>query len=210
MRKDPPSPREPPPRDLPAATDQPNPPPTPRPCTSTSRGRRPPSTSPTVTGCRVDDAGARRRETNKQRRERVGFLERETNKQRRERERERERMSGFSFGSSSSSASSLFGPIAARRRHSRCHPSDQAKLTEDARACGDFRAPFVYGCRNLGEAPRRVREGAAMGEEGGRSRAVDEQQMGNRETKDSLPWVGRTVNQVWFTVQRSSGSHCLD
>ena len=29
-----------------------------RPSTSTSRRRRPPSTSPTVTGCRVDDAGA--------------------------------------------------------------------------------------------------------------------------------------------------------
>ncbi|GMN69552.1 hypothetical protein TIFTF001_038603 [Ficus carica] len=80
-------PGEPPPRDPPAATDQRNPPPTPRTSTSTSRGRRPPSTSPTVTGCRVDDVGARSRETNKQRRERVGFLERETNKQRRERER---------------------------------------------------------------------------------------------------------------------------
>ncbi|GMN57900.1 hypothetical protein TIFTF001_026990 [Ficus carica] len=41
-----------------------------------------------VTGCRVDDTGARRRETNKQRREKVGFLEREINKQRGERERE--------------------------------------------------------------------------------------------------------------------------
>ncbi|GMN30868.1 hypothetical protein TIFTF001_002992 [Ficus carica] len=44
----------------PAATDQPNPPPTPRPSTSTSRGRRPPSTSLMVTGCRVDGAGVRR------------------------------------------------------------------------------------------------------------------------------------------------------
>ncbi|GMN51343.1 hypothetical protein TIFTF001_020502 [Ficus carica] len=35
-------------------------PPTPRPSTSTSRGRRPPSTLPTVTGCHVDGAGVRK------------------------------------------------------------------------------------------------------------------------------------------------------
>ena len=39
-------------------------------------------------GCHVDDTRARRRETNKRRRERVGLLDKETNKQRRERERE--------------------------------------------------------------------------------------------------------------------------
>ncbi|GMN40616.1 hypothetical protein TIFTF001_009842 [Ficus carica] len=84
-------------------------------------------------------------------------------------------------------------PNAARRRHSRGHRCRPSQAHRGRRSLRDFQASFVCECRNLGEALRRVREGAAMGEEGGRSWAV---QMGNRETKDSLPWICCTVNQV--------------
>ncbi|GMN52851.1 hypothetical protein TIFTF001_021986 [Ficus carica] len=84
-----------------------------------------------------------------------------------------------------------------------CRPSQARRGRWSLR---NFRAPFICRCRNLGEALRRVREGAAMSEEGGRSRAVDEHQMANRETKYSLPWICCTVNQVWFIVQRFKGA----
>ncbi|GMN35734.1 hypothetical protein TIFTF001_005485 [Ficus carica] len=55
-------------------------------------------------------------------------------------------------------------------RHSRGHRCRPSQARRGRWSLRDFRAPFVCGCRNLGEALRRVREGAAMGEEGGRSR----------------------------------------
>ncbi|GMN45647.1 hypothetical protein TIFTF001_014825 [Ficus carica] len=70
------------------------------------------------------------------------------------------------------------------------HRCRQSQARRGRQSLRDFRASFVCGCCNLGEALWRVRESAVMGEEGGRSPAVDEHQMANRETKFRLLGFG--------------------